>query len=417
MTTTALSPTEQINVIVAAAQADGDRDLTEQERQLIATLEAAEQRHTPPRRSKPDAFGTPGRRVLRNTGKTYGAMFGRETLSQDGWESFDAYLEAVHSGLHHERLRPGYTAGMTEGTPSAGGYMVPEQYVARMLDKSLESEIVRPRCQVEPMTTETKTIAGFNDADHSSGSLFGGFTVQWLKEGGTGTNQAPKFRKIKLEAKKLCIFTLASNELVADGMSFEQMLGEALTGACGWGLDYAALRGSGQGEPLGMLSDPALITVSKETDQPAATIVYENVVKMFARIHPACVGNSVWVANPATIPQLMMLSIPIGVGGTHVPVLQQSGNSFSMLTRPVLFTEKMPTLGTKGDLSLCDFSQYTIGLREGAAIDKSQHVGWQTDETGYRLIMRVDGQGRWKSAFTPANGSTLSWCVTLETRS
>ncbi len=63
-----------------------------------------------------------------------------------------------------------------------------------------------------------------------------------------------------------------------------------------------------------------------------------------------------------------------------------------------------------------DFSQYSLGLRKVMSIDKSQHVGWQTDETGYRGILRADGQGRWDQVVTPKNGDTLSWCVTLAAR-
>jgi HK97 family phage major capsid protein len=87
-----------------------------------------------------------------------------------------------------------------------------------------------------------------------------------------------------------------------------------------------------------------------------------------------------------------------------------------MLTRPVIFTEKLPALGKKGDIVLCDFSQYAIGIRREVLLDKSIHVGWATDSTGYRAIMRVDGAGTWSAPIQPKDGDTLSWCVTLAAR-
>lgn len=267
------------------------------------------------------------------------------------------------------------------------------------------------------MTSNSKVIAGFDDLNHTSGTLFGGFDAQWLSEAATATDMDARLRNIALNVKKLAIFTRASNELIADGMSFEAMLGEAMVKAIGWHLDYACLRGTGAGQPLGVLNDPALVTVSKEAGQLAATIEYENLTKMFARLHPACVNNSVWVANPTTIPELLSLSIGIGTAGSPIPVLRESDGAFLMLTRPVLFTEKLPALGTVGDIILADFSQYTVGLRPELALEKSNHVGWQNDTSGYRVILRADGMGRWKSALTPANGDTLSWCVALATRS
>jgi len=46
-------------------------------------------------------------------------------------------------------------------------------------------------------------------------------------------------------------------------------------------MDYAFINGTGEGQPLGIINDPALITVDKEDSQAAATITYQNVVNMF----------------------------------------------------------------------------------------------------------------------------------------
>ena len=98
------------------------------------------------------------------------------------------------------------------------------------------------------------------------------------------------------------------------------------------------------------------------------------------------------------------------------PALVQSNGQFSLLGKPMLFTEKVPALGTLGDLLLCDLSQYTIGLRKEVSLDKSIHVGWSTDTASYRAILRADGQGSWDKPITPKAGDTLSWCVALQSR-
>ena len=185
----------------------------------------------------------------------------------------------------------------------------------------------------------------------------------------------------------------------------------------GWYLDYGFLRGTGAGEPLGVLNDPAKITVAKQAEQAADTVVYTNLAKMLARLHPACVSNSVWVASPTTIPPLLELTIDVGTAGSHIPVSKElGGGGFSILTRPVIFTEKMPALGTEGDIGLYDFSQYSVGLRKEVGVEKSIHPGFASDASYYRSILRGDGQGRWSQPLTPKNGDTLSWCVTLADR-
>jgi HK97 family phage major capsid protein len=86
----------------------------------------------------------------------------------------------------------------------------------------------------------------------------------------------------------------------------------------------------------------------------------------------------------------------------------------TLFGKPILFTEKTPTLGTKGDVMLVDFSQYAIGLRQEVIVDSSLSPGWTQDKTSYRVIVRVDGIGTWNEAIAPfSGGNTLSWCVIL----
>jgi HK97 family phage major capsid protein len=190
---------------------------------------------------------------------------------------------------------------------------------------------------------------------------------------------------------------------------------------CGKGLawyrDKAFLKGTGAGQPLGILNSSCLIEVSKEAGQAASTIVYENVVNMMARMFAGSFGNSVWVCHQTTIPNLLQLSISIGTGGSHIPVMTESDGVFKMLTRPVIFTEKTEPLGTKGDIMLCDLSQYVVGLRQGMRFDTSIHVGFTTDELYARLIERHDGQPLWSEALTLEDGATtVSPFVVLEDR-
>ncbi|MBX7137352.1 MAG: phage major capsid protein [Oligoflexia bacterium] len=63
-----------------------------------------------------------------------------------------------------------------------------------------------------------------------------------------------------------------------------------------------------------------------------------------------------------------------------------------------------------------DLNAYGIGLRKEVAVQSSEHVGWQNDETGFRAILRADGQALHNEAITQKNGATLSWCVALEAR-
>ncbi|MGE5110628.1 MAG: phage major capsid protein [Acidobacteriaceae bacterium] len=372
----------------------------------LAEEEALVARDRDPRARLSASEHQPGLGIT-GSGRKYRDMF-PDASGNWGFKSFNEYLGVIHSGMNDSRFQ----ANANEGVPSEGGFYVPPDYAQEILDSALEDEIVRPRCRIIPMISASKKIAAFDDLTNTTGPY--GFSTTWLSEAGVGVPQTAKTRLIELIAHKLALFSQVSNELVEDGSSYESMLGEALKKATAWGIDLACFTGSGAGQPLGALNDPALITVSAEGGQSAATIVTANILKMFARCHPACIKNAVWCVNSTAFPQLAALTL--GTGTAVVLLLSQEGGKWYMLGREVLFTEKLPALGAKGDIMLVDWSQYALGLRREVSIDKSQHVGWQTDESGYRAILRMDGQGTWGKPFTPKNGDTTSWAVALEAR-
>jgi len=353
-------------------------------------------------------------------GRTYRGLFHGDkaiSLSQGDFENFEEFLKVLSSGRHDPRLAEVSirSDAMTEGIPSEGGFLVPEEFGAFLWDASLEREIVRPRAQVWPMKTQTRKVPAFDGFDHTS-NVYGGFAGVWLSEGGTATRQKAKLRQIQLTAKKLGIYTQASRELIEDGVSYEAQISEALTSSIAFYLDYAFFQGTGAGQPLGLLNDPALVTALKETGQPADTFLYENCTKMMARLHPSAFGNAIWIANQTLLPQFMGMSIAVGTGGSWIKAVEQRGTDFYLLGKRLLFTEKLPVAGTKGDVLLVDLSKYVIGMRQEVILDKSNAPGWTEDLQDYRTILRCDGQGSWSSAVTPKNGDSLSWCVTLQAR-
>jgi HK97 family phage major capsid protein len=363
------------------------------------------------------AFGAPGRAKWTD-------VFGKAG-GDNGFVSFADFASAVAYN-DTARLMPRNAAGgMTEGTGADGGFAVPVQYAREIMDAALEMEVVRPRARVFPMTSSSLVLPAWDASNHSTG--IAGFVGTWMAEAGTATVQKGKLRNLEFNAKKLGIWTAVTRELAQDGgPAFGSFLSEALAKAIANYFDRAFVRGTGAGQPLGLIAAPSTVSVAKEGSQVAATIVAENVHKMLARLAPSSFGNSVWIAHPSTLPQLLQLTIKVqnvagseNVGGYGSQALTQAANgTFSILTRPVIFSEHASALGTVGDLILVDLSQYGVAMRQDLRIEKDLGSYWTSDEIGFRAVARLDGMPLWSSAVTPVNGSdTLSWCVTLATRS
>jgi HK97 family phage major capsid protein len=355
-----------------------------------------------------DSFsGLPARR----SGRTFASLFPSAASDTSGWADGAEYLQVIGRGLHDHRLRPS-ASSMIEHDGPAGGYAVPAPLFGSWLDASLESEIVRPRATTWGMTSKTLDVPAFNDLDRSSGDV-AGLELAFTPETGTLTPQVAKLRAVHLTANKAALYVECSNELLNDAPMFAQNLGEAITRALSFGLDREFLFGTGAGAPLGALNAPCTVAVNRTTPN---TVKYADLLAMFARLAASSVSKSVWIAHPSTIPQLGALSLAVGTGGSAIPVMSQTDGSFTILSRPVIFSEKMKALGTKADVALCDFSYYTIGLRQDAALERSGHVGFARDVETFRLITRIDGQPTLSGPITPVNGSdTLSPFVVLDT--
>ncbi|MGW9058905.1 phage major capsid protein [Streptomyces sp. NPDC055733] len=301
--------------------------------------------------------------------------------------------------------------------PSDGGYLIPETLRSELLRVSLETSVVRPRARVIPMETLRVPFPAI-DSTSNANSVYGGIVGYWTEESGQLTESQAKFSRIVLEARKLTGFAKVPSELMQDSLvSFDAFIGQMFPEALSFFEDTAFLTGDGVGKPLGVLNGAAAVSVTRAT---SSQIQFADVVNMYARMLPQSLSRAVWLASPSAIPQLANLAMTRGTDGIASPPLWltngQAVDSLPMniLGRPVVITEKVPTLGSAGDLALVDFGFYLIGDRQAMQARQSEERFFETDEIAFRIIERVDGRPWLQSAITPANGgSTLSPIVKL----
>jgi HK97 family phage major capsid protein len=254
--------------------------------------------------------------------------------------------------------------------------------------------------------------------------VFGGVTFSWVEEAAAISESQATFDSIQLVAKKLGGYFSVPNELLNDAPAFSGFFDSQVPKALAFKEDQAFMTETGTGAPQGFINCPASVQVAAESGQASGTILWENVVKMFARMLPNSVGNAVWIVSPDCFPQLATMALSVGTGGGPVWI-GGYGNSGGMsappatiLGRPVIVSEKASALGTTGDISFVDLSYYVIGDRQGVEVAASDQFLFSQDKTAFRIIERVDGRPWLQSALTPANGSsnTLTAFVQLASR-
>jgi HK97 family phage major capsid protein len=295
-----------------------------------------------------------------------------------------------------------------------GGFLVPEQFMNEVQQVRLENSVVRSSgARVISMNSNILRIPSLNVASNAAGSIFGGVAAYWTGEAETKTASAPKFKQLTLEAQKLIGYVESSDELNNDAIvSMGGLLQDLFTQTIAFEEDSAFLTGNGVGKPLGIINAPAAISVTRTTASRVGTV---DLVAMLARFYQKG-GNPVWMINQSVLPEIYKLKDE----NSNYILLPGMNNSIAgalpitIYGIPVVVTEKLPALGTSGDIVLADMGYYLIGDRQQITIDESMHVKFQTDEKSWRFVTRVAGQPWLDSAITPrAGGSTLSPFVKL----
>jgi HK97 family phage major capsid protein len=312
--------------------------------------------------------------------------------------------------------------GAGEVDPSLGGFLVQTDFSTAVFMRLYEMGQVLNRVRKLSISTTANSIKipAVDETSRATGSRWGGVQAYWVGEGATATTTQPKFRLIELDLKKLLANWYVTDELLADTSIVNSIANEAFSEEMMFMSEAAIFRGDGAGKPLGFLNSPALITIAKQTGQAAKTIVYENVVAMWARLWARSQRDAVWFINQDTLPQLYTMSQVIGTAGVpvYLPANGISGQPYGTLFgRPVIPMEYASTLGAVGDINLVDLSQYVLADKGGMQAASSMHVAFLTDQMVFRITYRLDGQPIWHNVLTPYQGSnTLSPFIALAAR-
>lgn len=293
-----------------------------------------------------------------------------------------------------------------------GGFLVPEGLMPGLLSRDIEGDPFANTTKVA-MAVPTLQVSARTDSTHTT-SVSGGLTVTRRPETVAGTSSRLTLEQITLNATELFGLSYASEKLLNySPISIVSLLQAGFRDEfLAKGIDEK-INGSGVGEPEGIMTSPALISVAKEGGQAADTITYNNILAMRARCWGY--GNAVWVANHDALPTLAKMNFVVGTGGSAVFV--PNTNPATLLGRPLFFAEYLKTVGDQGDILLVNPTQYLDATLEDIQSADSVHVRFETGERTFKFWLMNDGKCWWRAPLTPKNSTaTLSPFVTLDAR-
>lgn len=355
------------------------------------------------RHAVPAIFGDGARPGDHDPRKTFGDWLLHVARQDDG------YLEKAYGSVRSK-------AAMTESSGTAGGYLVPPEFYDKLLAIVAEEAIIRPRAFVQPMASATLQFP-FLDVTtaQSAGTspFFGGVVMNWTEEAQNRTETEPQFKQMELKAHELSGYAVSSNVLLQDaGFGLERFLMTLFARAIAWYEDYAFLQGTGVGKPQGILTSKPVISVTRNA---GGAVKFVDVATMLSKLLPSSLNRAIWIIHPYVLAQLVQLA---DAGGRVVWVPNNGGAQKkvpgTLFGLDVLTTEKVPALGTKGDVMLVDPTMYVVGDRMQIEIAASEHVNFLKNQTTWRVVERVDGQPWLDNVITLQDGaSTVSPFVVL----
>lgn len=295
---------------------------------------------------------------------------------------------------------------MVESVGASGGFLVPAEFDATLRAVMGETGIVRSRATRIRMRRRQIGIPVLDQTGTTAGvpHWFGGMIFYWAEEAAEKTETDAKFRQVNLAAHKLIGYTNASDELADDSaISLADFLSGPLgfAGGVSWMEDFAFLRGSGAGQPLGVINAGATIVVPRQVDHAVGFVDLANIVENFL---PS--GQGLWVYSQSMLSELIQMNGPSGNPSYIWQPSAREGVPDTLFGMPAVRSEKVPLLGVQGDIGLYDFRYYLLGDRQATTIESTQYDQWRYDKTSWRVVHRVDGQPWLSAPLTYQDGST-----------
>ena len=293
---------------------------------------------------------------------------------------------------------------MSQGTDTAGGYIVPEEAITQVIER-LKANVIAYDLGARdmPATGVPVTIP----------KLTSSATGYWVGENSTITASDLGFEQINMTPKTVAGRVILSNLLLETSTpAADSIIEQDLSQQLGLALDLGVLNGSaggGAGEPIGIMQTTGVGTFGSAADADTPPTVAE----LMAAISDLDTANALrgrlgWAIHPLMLSQIRQMTV--NYTGSSVPLTAVStatGFADTLFGYPMRTSTQMgvPTTGSGtcarsicfgnwDDVMICRWG----GMRLLAS--DSSDDAFSKDQTHIRATMRVDAALRHPESFT-----------------
>ena len=284
-----------------------------------------------------------------------------------------AMIAAMRTGFHQ------ISDVLEEGNDANGGYLVPEEWDSRLIDKLSEENIFRNLATTITTSGEHKiNIAATKPA------------AAWIEEGQELTFGDATFDQVILDAHKLHVAIKVTEELLYDNaFNLENYIIDTFGKAIGNAEEDAFLNGDGKGKPTGIFAETGGgqtgVTIS------GTKIAADDVISLIYSLTRPYRKNALFILNDSTLAALRKLK---DANGAYIwQPSYTAGEPDRLCGYSVLTSAYAPALEAgKPAIAFGDFSYYNIGDRGTRSVQELRELFAGNGMIGYVAKERVDGK-------------------------
>ena len=267
------------------------------------------------------------------------------------------------------------------GTDGEGGYLVPDEFEATLVQALEEENIFRQLAKVITTSSGDRKIPVVATKGTSS----------WVDEEGQIPESDDSFGQVAIGAYKLGTMIKVSEELLNDSVfNLEQYIAREFARRIGSKEEEAFFIGDGTGKPTGIFNATGGANVGL-TAASSTAITVDEVLDLFYALKSPYRKNATFLMNDATIKAIRKLK---DNNGQYLwqPAIT-AGTPDTILNRPIKTSAYIPILaaGAKA-IAFGDFSYYWVADRQGRAFKRLNELYAATGQVGFMATQRVDGK-------------------------
>lgn len=321
------------------------------------------------------------------------------TINAEYEAAFLKYLRGGASMLTQgelKQLRRGFVENktLTTNTGAAGAFLAPAQFMATMIEELGNRAMMRDEVTTMPCSGPYLEMPKV-DGNSSYGGIYpNGIVWTWVNNPmsvDTGESE-PTFGLLRVPMHDATVKTRLSIGLVEDSAvdvesALPRWYGEA------WGVqeDYAILKGTGNGMPLGILEDTDVTGTYYVETSTSGAVKADDLIDLAYGLEEQYAANAKWVTSRTNLKSVRKLKDSAG-DYLWKPGLA-NGEPDTLLGYPVVQNSWAPTItATYYPFVFGDLKRYILGERKQMTFIVIREKYIEELKIGYMGHVRVGGQ-------------------------